>query len=225
MLIDGFTTFAQMINFLILVFLLKRFLYGPVTRAMEDREKKIAEAVAQAQIAERKSKERSAELAVQLQTLIDTKEKFRADAISEIEKWREKKMNDLKVEINDLRQSWIDKLDHDQKAFLLKLKKDTIRHIVKMGDKVLRDLADRNLQNLILKVFFGKMESEMEVFQNRHYAGLVRVISGFELSEKEMEEFRSKLHQWFPSLKKVRFEISGRLGMGIEVLAGDKKAA
>ncbi len=42
MLINWFTVLAQIVNFLILVYLLKRFLYGPIIRAMQEREKKIA---------------------------------------------------------------------------------------------------------------------------------------------------------------------------------------
>ena len=40
--IDWFTVIAQVINFLILVWLLKRFLYKPVLNAIAEREKKIA---------------------------------------------------------------------------------------------------------------------------------------------------------------------------------------
>ena len=59
MLIDWFTVFAQIINFLILIFLLKRFLYGPITRAMEERKKKIATAIEQADSAKKKAKQHS----------------------------------------------------------------------------------------------------------------------------------------------------------------------
>src|SRR5271154_4625833 len=42
MLIDWFTVGAQALNFLILVWLLKHFLYKPILRAIDAREKKIA---------------------------------------------------------------------------------------------------------------------------------------------------------------------------------------
>jgi F-type H+-transporting ATPase subunit b len=42
MLIDWFTVIAQIINFLILVYLLKRFLYKPILNAIDEREKRIA---------------------------------------------------------------------------------------------------------------------------------------------------------------------------------------
>ena len=59
MQIDYFTIFAQIINFLILVFLLRHFLYRPVTKLMEEREQKI---VSRLQDVEKKKKEAEQEL-------------------------------------------------------------------------------------------------------------------------------------------------------------------
>jgi F-type H+-transporting ATPase subunit b len=42
MLIDWFTVGAQTLNFLILVWLMKRFLYKPILNAIDTREKRIA---------------------------------------------------------------------------------------------------------------------------------------------------------------------------------------
>src|SRR5580698_278918 len=48
MLIDWFTVCAQAVNFLILVWLLKRFLYQPILVAIDAREKRIAAELADA---------------------------------------------------------------------------------------------------------------------------------------------------------------------------------
>jgi F-type H+-transporting ATPase subunit b len=48
MLIDWFTVGAQVINFLILVWLLKRFLYHPILNALDAREERIAKELADA---------------------------------------------------------------------------------------------------------------------------------------------------------------------------------
>ena len=48
MLIDWFTVGAQALNFLILVWLLKRFLYKPILHAIDAREKRIAAELADA---------------------------------------------------------------------------------------------------------------------------------------------------------------------------------
>ena len=47
--IDWFTVIAQVINFLILVWLLKRFLYKPILHAIDEREKGIATQLAEAE--------------------------------------------------------------------------------------------------------------------------------------------------------------------------------
>ena len=48
MLIDWFTVGAQTINFLILVWLMKRFLYKPILHAIDAREERIAKELADA---------------------------------------------------------------------------------------------------------------------------------------------------------------------------------
>jgi len=48
MLIDWFTVGAQTLNFLILVWLMKRFLYKPIIDAIDAREKRIAAELADA---------------------------------------------------------------------------------------------------------------------------------------------------------------------------------
>lgn len=52
MLIDWFTVGAQVLNFVILVWLLKRFLYRPVLDAIDTRETRIAQQIAQATAAQ-----------------------------------------------------------------------------------------------------------------------------------------------------------------------------
>jgi len=48
MLIDWFTIAAQALNFLILVWLMKRFLYKPILNAIDAREQRIARELADA---------------------------------------------------------------------------------------------------------------------------------------------------------------------------------
>ena len=59
MLIDWFTVAAQLVNFLILVWLLKRFLFKPITSAIDAREKRIATELAAAD-AKKQMRRRSA---------------------------------------------------------------------------------------------------------------------------------------------------------------------
>ncbi|HUS95178.1 MAG TPA: ATPase, partial [Hyphomicrobiaceae bacterium] len=55
MRIDWFTVIAQLFNFLILVWLLKRFLYKPILNALDAREKRIAKELADADTTQREA--------------------------------------------------------------------------------------------------------------------------------------------------------------------------
>ena len=59
MQINWFTVIAQIINFLILVWLMKKYLYKPILQAIDEREKKIATELADAKskVAEAKSEQ------------------------------------------------------------------------------------------------------------------------------------------------------------------------
>jgi F-type H+-transporting ATPase subunit b len=69
MLIDWFTVGAQAVNFLILVWLLKRFLYRPVLAAIDAREKKIAAQLADAAQREARAQAERADLQHRSETL------------------------------------------------------------------------------------------------------------------------------------------------------------
>lgn len=223
--IDGFTIVAQMVNFLVLVLLLKRFLYGPVMRAMDQREARIAKRVADSEKAQQEARQRADDLAEQQQAFLNDKAKLLAEARTQIEQWREEKIERLRREIDALRRSWLEQVDHDRQAFLLKLKSDAVRHVMRMGDKVIRDLADQQMEAHIISVFMEKTGAENKAFRSDTYAGSVRLISGFELSDDVQARVRDTCTQWFPSAQPVEFEVSGELGMGVEVLAGDRKVA
>ena len=57
MLIDWFTVIAQIVNFLILVGLLKYFLYGRILRAMDQREDRIASRLTEAEQREQEAED------------------------------------------------------------------------------------------------------------------------------------------------------------------------
>ena len=65
MLINWFTVFAQAVNFLILVWLLKRFLYKPILPAIDDRDKGIATQLANAEAKKSRKRKRARRLSAQ----------------------------------------------------------------------------------------------------------------------------------------------------------------
>lgn len=217
MLINWFTVLAQIINFLILIYLLKRFLYGPIIKAMEEREKKITGAMEQARKAQEQARLHSVELDRERQALTDAREGLMTRAKEEVRLWREKALDDARHELDKTRQAWIDGLHRDRQVFLAKLKRHVASQVVQIGEKVLRDLAHEGLERQVITVFLEKLVQEDERYQFKSVSTDVHVTSGFALNDDLSDELRSQLAKRFPQARSFQFEMATELGIGIEV--------
>ena len=223
MLIDWFTVLAQILNFLILVVLLKRFLYGPIIKAMQEREGRIAAAMENAEKAEKEANQRSAELAREKESFVSARETLLQEARKEVRDWQEKALQESREEVDRLRSAWMDRLTRDRRLFLQKLRTRVVDQIMAVSGKVLRDLADEDLERRVIRVFLEKMEKQKQDLSPERVSGRVLVRSGLELEEAHKQEIGRRLSGLFPKASSVDFEAAPVLGLGVHVMAGDRK--
>ncbi|MEM7759181.1 MAG: ATP F0F1 synthase subunit beta, partial [Cyanobacteria bacterium P01_A01_bin.40] len=141
MLIDPFVVIAQIINFLILVELLKRFLYKPITQAMEGRSQRIDR-----QLAAAASKEKDAETEKQLylqkqQKLAKQKQEWLEEAKQEVESEKERLTQNAIAEVNTLRSQWHQDFERDRHKLSNKIRALLSQQISLATRKALTDLA------------------------------------------------------------------------------------
>ena len=123
MLINWFTVAAQIVNFLILVALLKRFLYGPIVRAMAAREERIA-----AEMAEAPQKRQEAEQEEACPTPEDAGNRGAAPGDAgpgrapRRRPIRQKLFDQARQEVAQIRQKWAESLKREKDTFLQNLK-------------------------------------------------------------------------------------------------------
>ncbi|MEZ4524451.1 MAG: hypothetical protein R2941_00820 [Desulfobacterales bacterium] len=182
MLFDWFTILAQIVNFVILVLLLKRFLYVPVLGAMEDRKKRIAEAMNQAETAQKEALEQSEALTRERQSLLASKEDLLARAKEEVFEWREKALEEVKHEADSVRRSWEARISQDREMFLHNLRMQVAAQVMQISDRVLRDLADESVENRMASVLAARLAQKKVQFPDEDISGDVKVELGIALS-------------------------------------------
>ena len=223
MLINWFTLFAQIVNFLILIFLLKRFLYAPIMKAMNEREKMIAEAKEQAEKAEDEARQLSDSLAKEKQALTDAKEDMLAKAKEEVREWQEKALEKARDELAGSRKAWMDGLARDKQAFIARLKQHIAHQVVQIGEKVLRDLASENLEKQVIAVFLDNLAGDDDRPKFKSVTTKVNIQSGFELNDELSRHLQMQLSKWFPQAPSFEFKVAAELGIGIRVMANHMK--
>ena len=122
MLIDSFTVIAQIINFLILIYLLKRFLFNRIIKIMDDREMQITD---QMQGAETAKEAAQKELEEQRRIREELQEKWNemlAEAKKDAQKKREELVKDARSKIDEEQKNWSEAILKQRTAFLRDLR-------------------------------------------------------------------------------------------------------
>ncbi len=114
MRIDWLTVGAQIFNFLVLVFLLKRFLYAPVVEAMAAREKRITDRLRLAAEREDLARARERELQEKLADIDAQRERMRTDMREEVDAERKRMLDALRDDFAAQRARWTGELEREQ---------------------------------------------------------------------------------------------------------------
>src|SRR6516162_6211975 len=229
MLIDWFTVAAQSINFLLLVWLLKRFLYKPILSAMDAREQRIArqlqDAEAQKHEAEAQSKGLRAaneEFARQKQALLD-------QAKAEAEATRERLTEEARAEIEARRLKWRQTLREEENALHAEITHSVKEEIIAISRHALRDLAGIELEQQIAAAFVRRLE-KLDDGEKEQLASDVKISdkpmtirSAFDLPPATRLEIESVVREILGAHLTVGYERVPGLIAGIELLSGGRR--
>lgn len=235
MLIDWFTVVAQIINFLILVFLMRRFLYNRIIQAMDGREERIG---ARLQEADKKKKmaEKEAEAYLQKkQELEDEKARMLAEAKKDAEEKRKELVEQARKEADQLEKRWKEALETHKGSFLRNLRQLAQRQVYDISRRVLQDLAGVDVEERAIKAFLNYIaETKEEAKDNfvlavRKGDGMVTVSSGFEIPEEQRGMIEGALRKEIGARTgngiEIGYRVNPNIGFGIEVVAHGRKLA
>jgi len=229
MLIDWFTVIAQMINFLILVWLMKRFLYRPILNALDAREQRIA-----AQRIEAEAREAQAEAArLEFQGKTNAFEQQRVALFSRIEAEaeaeRQRLREEARREADGLRQTLHDMLNSDFGKMHEELARKVGAEVLAIARKVLADLAGTELEAHMVEEFIRRLRRLDNDARSRMAATkrsserFVLIRSAFKLAQPQRAAIEGAVRETIAAGIPLRFETLPDLLGGIElVMQGEK---
>lgn len=151
MSIDWITVLAQIANFLLLVWLLKRFLYRPILDGIDAREAEIAKRMAQAGIAEQQAQAAKAEYRQQQAGLERNQQLLVADALNATKAQRDALLAEARSKLEQEQKDWQRYLNAEREKFSQKLQRSGEQALLDLTRKALRDLADESLEAAIVR--------------------------------------------------------------------------
>jgi F-type H+-transporting ATPase subunit b len=230
-LINWFTVAAQIVNFLILAVLLKRFLYGPIVRAMAAREERIASEIAVAAQKRREAEQQEAAITQKMQEIQAQRQELLAQAEREAETFKAKLVDQARQDVAQIQQKWAESLKREQDTFFQNLRQRLVQEIFAISRRALGEMADQDLEQRLFIVLLDRLQKmapeERQILQDSIQAGggELLITTAFELPEKTREEYAAQIRNQFGQGLALRFATSGELLAGIEIVTSSRKIA
>mgnify|MGYP006289444027 CR=1 FL=1 len=223
--IDWFTVTAQLVNFLVLVWLLHKFLYGPIIDAMDAREERIADRLESAEELEDQARLQIDEYEQEKAELERTREHVIEAAEDEAAERRRELLEDAREEIDRVKSEWYASLRREQRTVLEDIRHQTERQLFSTLQKVLDDLADDTLERRIIEVFLRKLDeaSDDELPEIDEQTDKLAVRTSIELSEDQKKRLEIALGERLDRDLELQFRVDEGLIGGIEIRAHGRR--
>jgi F-type H+-transporting ATPase subunit b len=229
MLIDWFTVGAQVINFLVLVWLLKRFLYRPILDAIDAREQRIAAELADADAKRAEARQERETFQHKNQAFDEQRAALLAQATDAAKAERERLLDEARQAADALRAKRQEALRQEADQLNQALRRRTQQEVFAIARKALSDLAGASLEERLVALFIERlraMDGEVqavlaEALQTT--SAPVRVRSAFDLPPAERAVIQAALNSRFATEVPVRFEVGPEVVAGIELTVNDRQ--
>ena len=225
--IDWFTVGAQIFNFLILVWLLKRFLYQPILTGLDAREKKIEQILQDADMTKAQAQKLQTEFAQKVQLIEQHRSAVLAKANEDAVIERKKLFDAAQSAADELLSKRLAALQQELASLQHDIARKSIAEVYSVSRKILNDLAGTDIQQAML----DKLIQRLTALKKGQYVELANALpnannemlvrSAFELAPKQKAALQQCIQVTFSSQAtppiQLRFSLVPELISGIEL--------
>jgi F-type H+-transporting ATPase subunit b len=231
MLIDWFTVAAQAVNFLILVWLMKRFLYKPILNAIDEREKRIATELANADKKKAEAQKESDEFKHKNEEFDQQRAALLSKATDEAKAERQRLLDEAQTAATAVSSKRQEALRAEELNLRQAIGRRTQQEVFAIARKALTDLATTSLEERLGEMFtrrLREMNGEAkaglgEALKLASVPALVR--SAFDLPVEQRAAIQNALNETFSADIHIRFETAPDVIGGIELTTNGQKVA
>ncbi len=231
MLINWFTVIAQIVNFLILVFLLKYFLYDRIVKAMDEREQRIQLRLKEAEEKKQEAEQEAEAYGKKNRDFDAKREEMLAQAKDEAGARRKELTEEARQAVTKQRSVWLEAIQRDKKSFVQDLRKMAGNQVYTIARKAFRDLSDEDVEQRTINAFLvhldamSKKTREAIATSIKESGNEVIVRSAFEMPAKMREKITGSLRRKIADGIEIRYEAAPELIMGVELKIRGHKIA
>ena len=220
MSIDWVTVLAQIANFLVLLWLLKRFLYRPILDGIDAREASIAKRMADADAAQQAAQAAESQFVKQRAQLVSDQDILLEKALAATEGQRDGLLADARAKLQQEQKDWRKHLEHERQAFNKRLQETGSEALMKLTRKALTDLADEQIEDAIVRHVGKQLEPIAgELVQAAAGSLTAQVSTRDALPAATQQLLQSEVQRWLPEVA-LSFSTDAQQAPGLVMQVG-----
>lgn len=154
------TILAQILNFLILLFILKKFAFGPLMKVLEEREQKIKKSIEFAEETEAKSQQMLKEYQAQLNEARTQAQEIVDKAMKVAAEERDANMAEARAEIERMKKNAQEQIAQEREAAIAQLKGEVVALSVAAAAKIIGNNMNEAANEKLVGEFIQKLDKE-----------------------------------------------------------------
>jgi F-type H+-transporting ATPase subunit b len=229
MLIDWFTVSAQALNFLILVWLLQRFLYKPILTAIDAREKRIADQIADVTKKQTDAQKEHDVFEAKNRAIDEQRNALFTKATDDAKAEHDRLVDDAKKEADTARAQRAEALKNDNARLSKEITRKAAEEVFGIARKALNDMSTASLEERIAEVFTRRLR-EMDGTAKATMGTAIKassdpavVRSTFAQPDDQKASIQNAINETFAADVRIRFETTPQGVCGIELTAGGQR--
>lgn len=233
MLIDWFTVAAQAINFFLLVWLLKRYLYKPILHAIDAREQRIKAQLADGAAQQERAESERKKFHSKNEKFEQKRAKLMQEAIAEADREHQRLVEKARQDAQHERLNYQQNLALDARKLKQTLRSKAAHEVIAIARKALKDLASASLEDQVITVFITTL-NELAAPQKVAITQALTATSGtapavlrsaFDLPHELRIKVQQAIKKIFNADIELKFETNLELVSGVELIASGQKLA
>ena len=219
------TFLFQVINFLVLLFILKRVLYKPIREIIEKRRSLIRQRIEEAEKTKKEAMELKENYQHDMDGLHELKSRMLEKMNEEVEQERKKLTGRAEEEAARVIEKEKAVFDTEKARHEAELKEKAIEAVTLFATNLLKGVSDENLHKALYEKLFMELRgiaSHMPEIKEKDGPLTVDLITAYPLSEAEIRKFKEAIESLLSQSVLLNTIIDASLIAGVKVKAHDK---
>lgn len=228
MQIDWLTVAAQIINFLVLIWLLQRFLYRPISNAMAQREARIEERLSDAKSRRKDAKQEAEKLRRKREALEDSEQEMLEDARTAADELKQRLEQEARDEVEQKRKNWQETLEDERADFMRDMQRTAGHKVLDVAGRLMAEFTSGAMEEQVAEGFVAKLKDlDAETCKKMTRAASdadspALVESATKLDTAARQKITRTLHEKFETDIKLEYREDAEMLLGVRLSLGDQ---